>query len=105
MFKPLVVKPFQSAHYSCTDDPATGLLDYFYPANFFDDNAYACGDWVNLMRLFHVTQQESQDGYIMTTSIGVAGVAVTFKVLAAHKPAKTLIAKPLFKRMTPATMD
>ena len=41
----------------------------------------------------------------MTTSIGMAGVDVTFKVLAAHKPAKTLIAKPIFKQMTPATMD
>ena len=46
--------PHQSAHYSCTDDPATGLLNYFYPANFFNDGAYACGDWINLMRLFHV---------------------------------------------------
>ena len=41
----------------------------------------------------------------MTTSIGIAGVGVTFKNLAAHKSAKVLIAKPLFKQMTPATMD
>ena len=94
-----------STRYSCTADPFTGTLNDFYPASFFDDNAYACGDWVNLMRLFHVKQKESQNGYTMTTSIGIAGVAVTFKVLAAHKPAKTLIAKPIFKQMTPATMD
>ena len=106
MFKPLVVKPFQSVRYSCTADPFTGTLNYFYPASFFDDGAYACGDWINLMRLFHLQERVCIHGHIMTVSIGVAGVGVTFKDLAAPGSPKALaLKKPLFTLMDPLNMD
>ena len=106
MFKPLVVKQFQSVRYSCTADPFTGTLNYFYPASFFDENAYACGDWVNLLRLFHLQERVCAYGHYMTVSIGVTGVGVTFKDLAAEaSPEASALKKPLFTQMDPSNMD
>ena len=53
---PFTAKPFQSSCYQLDVDPISGLRRYFYPCSFFDDSAFACGGWINLLRNFHLFQ-------------------------------------------------